>query len=49
MVARLLDHDSDLAEDEADGLALGICHAHHRRVAEYAAAAAREAGGAAVS
>ena len=48
MVARLLDRDGDLDEDEADGLALGICHAHHRRVAAYAAAA-REAGGPAVS
>lgn len=36
MVARLLDYDGDLAEDEADGLALGICHAHHRRMAQLA-------------
>ena len=36
MVARLLDYDEDLAEDEADGLALGICHAHHRRMAQAA-------------
>ncbi len=33
MVARLLNYDGELAEDEADGLALGICHAHHRRMA----------------
>ena len=36
MVARLLDYDEELAEDEADGLALGICHAHHRRMAQTA-------------
>ncbi|WP_446831841.1 crossover junction endodeoxyribonuclease RuvC [Candidatus Foliamicus sp.] len=45
MVARLLQHDGDLGADEADGLALGICHAHHRRMAEFAAQA-RESGGA---
>ena len=39
MVARLLDYDGDLKEDEADGLALGICHAHHRRMAQFAAEA----------
>lgn len=35
MVSRLLDldHGGKLAEDEADGLALGICHALHRRTA----------------
>ena len=36
MVARLLDHDEELDENEADGLALGICHAHHRRMAQAA-------------
>ena len=36
MVARLLDYDGELSEDEADGLALGICHAHHRRMARLA-------------
>ena len=36
MVARLLDYDGELTEDEADGLALGICHAHHRRAAKVA-------------
>ena len=36
MVARLLDHDEAFTEDEADGLALGICHAHHRRMAQAA-------------
>ncbi|MCY4478040.1 MAG: crossover junction endodeoxyribonuclease RuvC [Gammaproteobacteria bacterium] len=36
MVARLLDHDGEFTEDEADGLALGICHAHHRRMAQAA-------------
>lgn len=36
MVARLLDHDGEFGEDEADGLALGICHAHHRRMAQVA-------------
>ncbi len=36
MVARLLDHDAELSEDEADGLALGICHAHHRRMSQAA-------------
>ncbi|MCY4165503.1 MAG: crossover junction endodeoxyribonuclease RuvC [Gammaproteobacteria bacterium] len=48
MVARLLDHDGDFGEDEADGLALGICHAHHLGVARLAARA-REAGAEAVS
>ncbi len=33
MVARILDYDAELGEDEADGLALGICHALHRRMA----------------
>ncbi len=37
MVSRLLDHDGSLDEDEADGLALGICHAHYRRMAQYPA------------
>ena len=36
MVERLLDHDGGFTEDEADGLALGICHAHHRRMAQAA-------------
>ena len=33
MVARILNYDAELGEDEADGLALGICHALHRRMA----------------
>ena len=33
MVAQLLEYDAKLAEDEADGLAIGICHALHRRMA----------------
>ena len=48
MVAQLLDRDGDLGEDEADGLALGICHAHHLSMARLTAQA-REAGGEAVS
>ena len=36
MVERILDHDDELTEDAADGLALAICHAHHRRVAQAA-------------
>ena len=36
MVARLLEYDGELGEDEADGLALGICHALHRRMAVHA-------------
>lgn len=36
MVARLLDYEGELTEDEADGLALGICHSHHRRMAQAA-------------
>ncbi len=46
MVARLLNQQSELGEDEADGLALGICHAHHRRMAAYAAANRESAAGA---
>ena len=34
MVARLLNQDGKFAEDEADGLALAICHALHRRRTE---------------
>jgi len=49
MVARLLDHDGELGEDEADGLALGICHAHHRRMARYAAQAYAAPGAGAAS
>ena len=42
MVARLLDTSAELSEDEADGLALGICHAHHRRLARVAEIARRQ-------
>lgn len=48
MVARLLDHDGELGEDEADGLALGICHAHHLSMARLAVGA-HETGGEAVA
>ena len=48
MVARLLDYDGEMAEDEADGLALGLCHAHHRAAASYLEQAADAGGTAAV-
>ena len=42
MVARLLGFEGELTDDEADGLALGICHAHHRRMARAAHLAYRQ-------